>query len=126
MLLALKPINGVSFPFYSSVLDGNSVILLLKLLRVTLQIIEDSSERQRDGGRGGVGLVNCEARSWIGCIFHRLCFTLFLWVYFHNCEEFLDNTYFVETPSAIPNGCPRNLRGAAGNYVIGEDWVYTE
>lgn len=29
---------------------------------------------------------------------------LFPWVYFHNCEEFLDNTYFVETPSAIPNG----------------------
>lgn len=46
---------------------------------------------------------------------------LFLWVYFHNCKEFLDNTYFVETPSAIPNGCPRNLRGAASNYVIGED-----
>lgn len=41
--------------------------------------------------------------------------------YFHNCKEFLDNTYFVETPSAIPNGCPCNLRGAAGNYVIGED-----
>lgn len=32
----------------------------------------------------------------------------------------------METPSAIPNGCPRNLRGAAGNYVIGEDWVHSE
>lgn len=40
--------------------------------------------------------------------------------------EFLDNTYFVETPSAIPNGCPRNLGGAASDYVIGEDWVHTE
>lgn len=28
----------------------------------------------------------------------------FLWVYFHNYKEFGDNTYFVETPSAIPNG----------------------
>lgn len=45
---------------------------------------------------------------------------------FHDCVEFLDNTYFVEIPSAIPNGRPRNLRGAASDYVIGEDWVHTE
>lgn len=53
--------------------------------------------------------------------------SLFLLVgYFHSRAEFLDNTYFVETPSAIPNGCPRNLGGAASDYVIGEDWVHTE
>lgn len=40
---------------------------------------------------------------------------------FHGGVEFLDNTYFVEIPSAIPNGRPRNLRGAASDYVIGED-----
>lgn len=45
---------------------------------------------------------------------------------FHNCKEFLDNTYFVETPSAIPEGCPRNLRGAATDFVTGEDRVERE
>lgn len=50
----------------------------------------------------------------------------FLWVISIAAWNFLDNTYFVETPSAIPNGCPCHLWGAASDCVIGEDWVHTE
>ena len=57
------------------------------------------------------------------CFSQPLYHFFFLWVYFHNWEEFLDNTYFAETPSTIPNGCPRNLGGAASDYVTGEDWA---
>lgn len=52
------------------------------------------------------------------------CF--FLWAISIAVWNFLDNTYFVETPSVSPNGCPCNLGGAASDYVIGEDWVHTE
>lgn len=44
-----------------------------------------------------------------------------LWIISIAVWNFLDNTYLVETPSAIPNGRPCNLGGAASDYVIGED-----